>query len=224
MSQSEQINELAKALSAVQGELQDVERDRQGRGYKYADLGAVLAEVRPLLCKHGLSVVQMPGMMTDGVMSLETTLLHESGQWMSSRCSAPVEQALNSSGKPITSMVQCVGSVITYLRRYSLAACLGVTQVDADGSYAEHAPAARQEPAPTRPSLPPRPEPVANPNAISKDQASRIWEVAKRLWPAAPKDGVQNWLRLNGFPSVSSDLTAVQADKVCIMLEEAVSM
>lgn len=222
MGQSEVIGDLAAALSKVQGELEDVARDRQGRGYKYADLGAVLAEVRPLLCKHGLAIVQSPGMMVDGVMSLETTLMHESGQWMSSRCSAPVEQALNSSGRPITSMVQCVGSVITYLRRYSLAACLGVTQVDADGSYAEHAPQARQEPAPVRPSLPPRPPQNQNQDVISADQAARIWAVAKRLWPAAPKDGVQNWLKLNGFPGKSTDLTCEQADKAAIMLEEVV--
>ena len=119
-------------------------------------------------------------------------------------------------------MVQCVGSVITYLRRYSLAACLGVTQVDADGSYAEHAPQARQEPAPVRPSLPPRPPQNQNQDVISADQAARIWAVAKRLWPAAPKDGVQNWLKLNGFPGKSTDLTCEQADKAAIMLEEVV--
>jgi hypothetical protein len=224
MGQSETINELAAALSKVQGELQDVERDRQGRGYKYADLGAVLAEVRPLLCKHGLAVIQSPGMMTDGVMSLETTLMHESGQWVSSRCSAPVEQALNSSGRPITSMVQCVGSVITYLRRYSLAACLGVTQVDADGSYAEHAPPARQEPAPARPSLPPRTPQNERQDGITQDQATQVWSLAKVLWPDAPKDGVVQWLVDNKYPSRSAELTTEQAAQVILALEGAVNL
>lgn len=221
MGQSEAIGDLAKALSQVQGELADVARDRQGRGYMYADLGAVLAEVRPLLAKHGLAVVQCPGQFSEGAMSLETTLIHDSGQWISSRCSAPVEQMLNSSGRPITSMVQCIGSVITYLRRYSLAACIGVTQVDQDGSYSEHAPQARQPAPESRPSLPPRPE---QRDGISGEQATRVWALAKALWPAAPRDGVVEWLRTNGYPDKSAELSTEQADQVIRALEGAVEL
>ena len=122
---TEEIGNLATALSALQGELTDAHKGSKGYGYNYADLATVLDIARPLLTKHGLAVSQLPGNADDNV-SVKTVLMHKSGQFIESTISMPVEV-----GKGM-SKAQAIGSVITYCRRYSLAAVLGIAQTDDD--------------------------------------------------------------------------------------------
>jgi hypothetical protein len=205
---SDAINELATALSLVQGELQDVGRDRQGHGYRYADLGAVLAEVRPALARHGLSVVQMPGRMVDGEITVETMLAHSSGQWISTICSAPVGEGRG------MSPAQAVGSVITYLRRYCLAAMVGLTQVDDDASPHQTHVAGPRTPvvAGVLPLV--APEPKAEQTAsrgLSRRTQEMIWNDATNVWPKreAPAK-IKVLLESLGLPTRSVDLTEEQ--------------
>lgn len=130
MHKSDEINELATAMAAAQGELENATKKaenpafkRDGQAMKYADLAEVLNTVRPVFAAHGLSIVQMPS-FADGVAHVETILMHKSGQWISNVASAPV-------GKQDA---QGVGSVITYLRRYSSAAFAGIAQEDDDAN------------------------------------------------------------------------------------------
>jgi hypothetical protein len=128
MKHSNEINELAKAMSKLQSEIRDAEKDVQGYGYKYADLGQVLGLIRPLLEKNGLSFNQHVGNAQDTAI-IETMVMHESGQWMSSEICMPVTIEAKRSA------AQCVGIAITYGRRYALTAIFGITQVaeDQDG-------------------------------------------------------------------------------------------
>ena len=100
--------------------------------YTYADLSDVLAEARPKLKEHGLALVQVPT-VEHGV---STTLLHKSGQWM---IFAPL-RITPAGGTP-----QHVGSAITYARRYSALAVLGLATEDDDGRAASISPAATVE-------------------------------------------------------------------------------
>jgi len=127
MNKSESIKELATALAKAQGELSNASKSSANPFFKskYADLAEVLNTVKPVFSPLGLSVTQMPS-FTDGVVSVETVLMHSSGEWMSSIISAPV-------GKQDA---QGVGSAITYCRRYSLAAVAGIAQEDDDGESA----------------------------------------------------------------------------------------
>ncbi len=127
MNKSDEINELAKSLSKVQGEIHNAFKDKSGYGYKYVDLASILDITRPLLSKHGLSVTQLCGSAND-MATVETVLMHESGQWLSSTIEMSVER-----GKGM-SLAQSVGSVITYARRYALAAIVGIAQTDDDAS------------------------------------------------------------------------------------------
>ena len=129
---SEQINELAKALAAAQGELEPAERNataaigEKGRfSRKYADLTAMIDAVRKVLPKHGLSIAQIV-LPTEGVAHVRTMLMHESGQWLASECRMPYD---NTGSK---NAVQSMGSAITYARRYSLSALVGVVADDDD--------------------------------------------------------------------------------------------
>lgn len=121
----EPLNELATALSRFQGEMPKIDLDatvkvttKTGGSYdfRYATLANIMVHVRPILAKHGLSVTQ--GINVD---VLETTLLHSSGQ--SIRYTVPIS---------LDGSMQEVGSRISYLRRYSISACLGVVADDDD--------------------------------------------------------------------------------------------
>lgn len=150
MQRSEQINELSKALSAFQGEVEDAHKDAQGYGYKYATLGAVLALIRPLAAKHGISFTQICEDKGEKI-ALETVIMHESGQWISGTLAFDLpEPIITGQGKKKNTKAQDCGSVITYMRRYALTAMFGITQTDEDAAQKEEP----QEPAPIQPKKP----------------------------------------------------------------------
>jgi hypothetical protein len=130
MQQSESIANLAKALSIVQGKLTYAVKDSANPFFKskYADLESVWDACRSLLAENGLAVMQFPGLYSelDKSMSLTTILSHASGEWISQEMSVPVT-------KPDA---QGAGSALTYMRRYALAAVVGVVQADDDGNAA----------------------------------------------------------------------------------------
>ena len=127
MQTSEQINELAAALVAVQAEIENVAPQSDAHYGKYASLDDVLTVVRPALTAQGIAVVQSPDMLAEhGLVTVTTRLVHTSGQWIQGTACAPVN-------KGASSPVQEVGGTITYLRRYALAAMAGVAQADNDG-------------------------------------------------------------------------------------------
>ncbi len=130
MAQSEIINELAAALSKAQGEMQAAIKDKVNPFFKssYADLGSVWDAARPVLSKYGLCVMQTTEINADASkIIMVTTLAHTSGQWMKSYL--PLNPSKNDS--------QGVGAALTYLRRYSLSAIVGVVcDEDDDGETA----------------------------------------------------------------------------------------
>lgn len=123
MNQSENINELAAALSKAQGEMQAAIKDCVNPFYKskYADLGSVWDAARPVLAKNGLCVMQTTEMVGERI-ALVTTLAHSSGQWTKSYL--PLNPSKNDS--------QGMGAAITYSRRFSLSALVGVVCDDDD--------------------------------------------------------------------------------------------
>lgn len=141
MNKSESIKELATALSKAQSSVQDARKDKAGQGYKYADLSQILQIIRPVLGQHGLSVVQFPMEAEPGRLAVETVITHESGEFMANSYSMEIEQIISKAGKAVTSKAQASGSIITYMRRYALAAVMGITQEDNDAAlqreYAE---------------------------------------------------------------------------------------
>lgn len=127
MQHSESVGKIAAALVAVASEIENPHKTATNPHFrsKYADLAEIVNTARPVLPKHGVAVVQSPG-MEDGLLTLDTLLLHTSGEWIRGRASTPIAK-LDPQG---------VGSAITYLRRYSLAAMLGLAQEDDDGEGA----------------------------------------------------------------------------------------
>jgi hypothetical protein len=127
--QSENINELMTALAKAQGKIQPAMKDKANPFFKssYADLASVWTACRDALSENGLAVVQSVCTNSERAMNLITTLGHSSGQWIKSEM-------------PIISQKQdpqSLGSAITYFRRYSLAAMVGVAPEEDDGEAAQ---------------------------------------------------------------------------------------
>jgi hypothetical protein len=131
-TQSQLINEIAGALAKAQGEMETAVADSVNPHWKskYADLASVWGACRVPLSKNGLSVVQTTKESDTGKCVVITTLMHSSGQWVKSVLSA----------MPIKNDPQGLGSCLTYLRRYSLAAMVGVSPEDDDGNGAGEKP------------------------------------------------------------------------------------
>jgi hypothetical protein len=128
MEKSENLNELATALSAAQAEIEDAEKSRSNPAFrsKYADLGAIVDACKPALTKHGLAFSQVFEPSEAGVLRLTTMLLHQSGQWLAGTITMPLAKV-----DP-----QGYGSAATYARRYGLAAIVGVCPEDDDAQAA----------------------------------------------------------------------------------------
>jgi len=150
MERSDTINALAKALSAFQGAMKSVTKARTNPhfNYKYADLDAIWDVIREPLAKAELAVIQTTMESETGIPYLETLLLHISGEFIKS------ELALNAKGND----PQAIGSAITYARRYSMSAMLGVSAEDDDDAEQAMARGQTQVAAPAKrtPAQPPR--------------------------------------------------------------------
>lgn len=131
MNSSDQINELAAAMVKFQAELKPAINGNTNPYFKskYADLQACWDCCREALVKNGLSVVQGSRESSGEVVTVDTRLMHASGQW--------IESSLTM--KPAKADPQGVGSAVTYARRYALSAILGiVADEDDDGNAATH--------------------------------------------------------------------------------------
>jgi hypothetical protein len=137
MNHSESLKELAAALAKAQGVMAAAKMDAVNPFLKnkYADLGSVIAAAKKPLADNGLSYSQHPH-MTEREVGVTTILMHASGEWLESVISIPMS---DDKGR---SLAQNVGSIITYLRRYSLSAILGIhADEDTDGNEKKQQPA-----------------------------------------------------------------------------------
>jgi hypothetical protein len=136
METSATIGAIAGAIVAVQSAIKPAEKDATNPAFrsKYATLLSVWDSCREALGKAGVAVVQTPTAAPAGHAALATMLIHaKSGEWIRDTVTSPIAKQ-----DP-----QGVGSAITYLRRYSLAAALGiVADEDDDAAAASHKPGA----------------------------------------------------------------------------------
>lgn len=124
-------DEIAAALAKAQAKMTNPPKNRTGqcRGgkYRYSDLATVIDHTRAAMAEFGLSVSQLT-VYGESRNTLVTRLLHCSGQYLEATYPLPVGAA-----------AQEMGSAITYARRYSLCAILGIAaDEDDDGAKAGH--------------------------------------------------------------------------------------
>jgi hypothetical protein len=137
---------LLKALAKFQQEVPVIHKGTKGFGYSYADLPAIFEVINPLMQKNKLGFTQLLG---DG--NIKTIIFHtESGEMLESEVTIPNNVVLKGMNE-----FQVTGSAITYYRRYSLSAILGlVTDKDTDGSGSkQEAPKPAAKPMPKKEAL-----------------------------------------------------------------------
>lgn len=127
MRSSENIEKLAEALCAAQGEMGGAVKGSANPFFKssYADLTSVIKAIKEPCQNNGLSYVQLPH-RSDSSIGVVTRLMHVSGQWLENDFTLPM----------VKSDPQAAGSAITYARRYALQALFGIPAVDDDGESA----------------------------------------------------------------------------------------
>lgn len=125
MSKSESIVNISKALLAAQKNMGDATKESKNPFYKssYADLNSIREVVTPALNAEGISILQPTRVGADGVSYVETTLLHSTGEYLTSQFPIVAAKANDP---------QAYGSAVSYARRYSLQSFLSVGAVDDD--------------------------------------------------------------------------------------------
>ena len=172
MNKSESIAKLAEALSKMQSQLKNSEIDGENLDFdsKYSTLSAVWDACRTPLTNNGLSIIQIAVNLPEILdwVSIETILLHISGEWVSGVMSARLDKT-----DP-----QAVGSCVTYLRRYSLAAMCGISPADDDGNAATYKLSeSSQSPSPSQKKMP------VSTEMASDKQVKAIYAIIKARSP-----------------------------------------
>ena len=141
MIQSENITELLASLVELQSELPTMPKNKTAYNYKYTDLDTIVQTVKPLLKKYNLAYMQSVGGLTADAITLTTRLFNSNGEYIEDTVVLPViaSQKNNSA--------QTLGMAITYMRRYTLCAMLGITSdEDVDACNSEPKQEQKQEP------------------------------------------------------------------------------
>jgi hypothetical protein len=129
MEKSDSIAKLAEALSSAQAQMKHAQKDGINPHFKskFATFGSVVNAIKIPLSDHGLSYTQLCDIADNGGLIVETMLMHVSGEFIKGRMNMPVQKQ-----DP-----QGFGAALTYAKRYSLAACVGlVTDDDSDAEEA----------------------------------------------------------------------------------------
>jgi len=129
MNKSESIKELATSLAKAQGSIKGAIKDSSNPFFKskYADLASVVEAIRSAFAANGLSYIQTVEPSQADEVRVETMILHSSGEWISCGILALPVSKVDAQG---------YGSALTYARRYSLSAAVGVAPEDDDGNAA----------------------------------------------------------------------------------------
>ena len=143
--QTEEINELAIALIEFQNQFDSVgiKKDKKNNhlGNGYVTLDNLINTTRPLLTACNLVISQD---MSGGYLT--TTLMHKSGQFKGSAM-----EFNPMAGNKGTNILQEIGGGITYAKRYTWAAILGIsvdTDDDGNGMKGKEVAPKKEEPQP----------------------------------------------------------------------------
>lgn len=158
------MDKIAKALVAVQSEITNAPKESKNPFFNstYTDLATAVNHCRPVLAKHGLAIYQTFDGTFDAPI-IVTTLLHESGEQIQGRLQM----------KPVKADPQSLGALLTYGRRYSYLAIVGIAPEDDDAQSAM--------PAKTKAAKEPeQPKPPTDPNAWTDGQRKMLFGFCKK--------------------------------------------
>lgn len=206
---SESIKEISAALAKFQGQITSVKKDAINPYFKsrYATLDTIWDTIRKPLSENGLSVTQTMNIITDEkpLSVLDTTLYHTSGEWISG------SMILN----PVKDDPQGLGSAISYARRYSLSAILGIVADEDDDANEATKP---DKPSTEKPVSPPVETPQKTEGGITEDQVKKIYATAKEK-NLSPEEA-KAYIKKTFNKSSTKELTKAEASVMIEYLNE----
>ena len=129
MKQGEKSATLLESLVKAQAEFPTLPKDKNGYNYKYTDLDTVISTLRPILAKHNIGFMQSLTTTENGKAAITTRLFDTAGAWLED--TTPLPDVSLAKGNA----AQNIGAAITYMKRYTLCAMLGVScDEDPDGN------------------------------------------------------------------------------------------
>ena len=199
--------DIYQALIAAQGEFKPIPKTKKVNfgnvKYSYADFDDLVQCVRPILCKNSLAFVHRINTELDHTTFMECEILHKSGQSIGCK----LEIKLPDDPKQ-------AGGIITYFKRYTLEAMLGVTtNEDTDATVQEAPKSVGRE---TKPPAAKSKASGAKSSTITEAQRKRLFAIAgeKKLG----KEQMEPLLKGFGFDS-SKDDTKAAYEKVIAAIE-----
>jgi len=131
-----EVSQAKKAFSAAMADFQanipEIKKTKSGHNCKYADIDDIAQAIKPVLMKTGLSY-RFEQSQNENHIKVECVVTHTSGHQESAEMFSPAD---TSGGK---NDIQSIASAVTYLRRYTLTAVMGITtgmEVDDGGKPA----------------------------------------------------------------------------------------
>lgn len=212
MQKSEQLDKLGEALSKAQGIILDAKKGSTNPFFKskYADLASVWEACRRPLSNNGLSIVQSIE-VKDGKRYLDTMLLHSSGQFISSSLDLSLKDE----------SMQSIGSAITYARRYSLSAIVGIcADEDDDGEAAVGRKPKTQSLDKDWDAIKRKDEAAktdVKPDLVTEPQLKKIWAASKQM--GYEEGDMKLIIRARYGKESSKDLTKKEASELIEKIE-----
>lgn len=186
---TQQATTFASAFFNLQKELKPAIKESENPGFKnskYADLGAVWDAIREPLQNNQFAIIQKTDFDNDN-MWLETALVHApTGEKMIGRY--PL--------RPTKADPQGYGSALTYARRYSITALLGVIAEDDDGNAASAKPVPAK-PAPTAAQAAPVTPPQEVTTERKQSAANWCFEAKEHVLSLANGAALETWATRN---------------------------
>lgn len=128
MQTSQEVTNIFKALCQCKKDFLPLQKNKQGYGYKYVTLDAVIDMLNTVLPKHNLGFIQFPS-TNEGEYSLTTRIIHESGEWLEDTIKFDLTDISKAND------TQKLGASVTYFRRYTLCTIFGIAaDEDVDGN------------------------------------------------------------------------------------------
>ncbi|EJO7153741.1 ERF family protein [Staphylococcus pseudintermedius] len=187
MNKSESVVEINKAMVAFRKEVKQPLKDKNNPFFKskYVPLENVVEAIDEAATPHGLSYTQWALNDKDGRVGVATMLMHESGEYIE------YDPVFMNAEK---NTPQGAGSLISYLKRYSLSAIFGITSdQDDDGNIASGKQA--------------KSEPKASAKAVGtlKEEMLKFSELMQSLGKQVGVSDVQQKLGINDMQALSDN-------------------
>ena len=228
MFQSESLSSIAPDLVKAQAGINGVAKDGNNPIFrsKYITLDSILLAVRPVLSQCNIFLSQSVQEYAENEITVRSTLIHSSGEWIANEVTVPVNPIINKDGKVQPVDAHRVGSAITYGRRYSLSALLAIgeaSDTDDDGNNASGYQNQSQAPQQSlrQPQAPQQTSPAAAKPTPMADATHRFNAEVDRLYgketSKADRKGIHNAVVASG---ADAKITAESLQHVADCLAE----